>query len=73
MNRITDFVDSFIPKNMPKKKALLLKAELTCHIIDKADFYKEIGYDDTESVNKAIEDFGTDETDKKFIFNEFVK
>lgn len=71
MNRITDFVDSFIPKNMPKKKALLLKAELTCHIIDKADYYKEIGYDDTESVNKAIEDFGTDETDKKFIFNEF--
>lgn len=71
MNRIAEFVDSFIPKNIPKKKALMLKAELTCHIIDKADFYKEIGYDDSESVNKAIEDFGTDENDKNFIFNEF--
>ncbi len=71
MNRITEFVDSFIPKNISKKKASILKEELTCHIIDKADFYKEIGYDDKESVNKAIEDFGTDEVDKKFIFNEF--
>ena len=71
MNRITEFIDSFIPKNIPKKKALMLKAELTCHIIDKADFYKEIGYDDMESINKAIEDFGTNENDKNFIFNEF--
>ncbi len=71
MNRITEFVDSFIPKNISKKKASILKEELTCHIMDKADFYKEIGYDDTESANKAIEDFGTDEVDKNFIFNEF--
>ena len=71
MNRITEFVDSFIPKNISKKKATILKDELTCHIMDKVDFYKEIGYDDSKSVNKAIEDFGTDEADKKFIFNEF--
>lgn len=71
MNRITEFVDSFIPKNISKKKALILKDELTCHIMDKVDYYKDIGYDDTESVNKAIEDFGTDEADKNFIFNEF--
>lgn len=71
MNRITEFVDSFIPKNISKKKSAILKDELTCHIMDKVDFYKEIGYDESESVNKAIEDFGTDEADKKFIFNEF--
>lgn len=71
MNRITEFVDSFIPKNISKKKALILKDELVCHIMDKADFYKEIGYDDAESVNKAIEDFGTDEMDKKYICSEF--
>lgn len=71
MNRITEFVDSFIPKNISKKKAVILKEELTCHIMDKVDYYKDIGYDETESVNKAIEDFGTDEMDKKFIFNEF--
>lgn len=71
MNRISQFVDSFIPKNIPKKKAGVLKDELTCHIMDKAEFYREIGYDYTESVNKAIEDFGTDEADKSFIFKEF--
>lgn len=71
MNRIIEFVDSFIPKNISKKKAVILKDELTCHIMDKVDYYKDIGYDETESVNKAIEDFGTDEMDKKFIFNEF--
>lgn len=70
-SRINEFVDGFVPKNLSKKKALLLKAELTCHIIDKADFYKEIGYDDMVSVEKAIEDFGTDEKDKNYIFNEF--
>lgn len=71
MNRITEFVDSFIPKNISKKKALILKDELICHIMDKVDYYKDIGYDEIESVNKAIEDFGTDEQDKNFIFNEF--
>ena len=71
MNRIAIFVDSFIPKNIPKKKARVLKDELTCHILDKADFYREIGYDDAESINKAIEDFGTQESEKSFIFNEF--
>ncbi len=71
MERITEFIDSFIPKNLPKKKALLLKDELTCHIMDKVDYYKEIGYDDKESVDKAIEDFGREEKDKNFILNEF--
>lgn len=71
MNRVTEFVDSFIPKNLSKKRAESLKAELTCHIMDKADFYMDIGYDKMKSMNKAIEDFGTDENDKNFIFNEF--
>lgn len=71
MNRIAEFVDSFIPKNIPKKKALILKAELTCHILDKADFYREIGYDADESVNKAIDDFGTDKEVSNSISNAF--
>lgn len=71
MNRITEFVDSFIPKNIPKKKALILKAELTCHILDKVDYYKDIGYDENEGINKAIGDFGTDEEVRNNIFNEF--
>ncbi len=71
MNRITDFVDGFIPDNIPKKEATLIRAELTCHIMDKIDYYKEIGYNDMESFDKDVADFGTDECDKNFIFNEF--
>lgn len=71
MNKITEFVDGFIPDNIPKKEATLIRAELTCHIMDKIDYYKEIGYNDTESFDKAVADFGTDEYDKNFIFNEF--
>lgn len=71
MNKITEFVDSFIPKNLSKKKKAKLKDELTCHILDKKDYYKEIGYSESESIEKAIKDFGTDEKDIKYINREF--
>ncbi len=71
MNRITEFVDKFVPKNLPKKRADALKSELTCHILDKADYYKEIGYDESVSIDKAIEDFGTEEKDISYIYQEF--
>ncbi len=71
MNRINDFVDSFIPKNLPKKKKKMLKDELTCHLLDKADHYMEIGYEMSVSMDKAIEEFGTDEGMKDYIRGEF--
>lgn len=71
MNRITEFVDKFVPKNLPKKRAEALKSELTCHILDKVDYYKEIGYDESVSIDKAFEDFGTDEKDISHVYNEF--
>lgn len=71
MNRVKTFVDSFVPENLPKKKRLELKDELECHILDKADFYKEIGYSLEESLDKAIEDFGTNEEMRSQIYNEF--
>ncbi len=71
MNRINDFVDSFIPENLPKKKAKALKEELTCHLLDKADHYMEIGYEMSVSMDKAIEEFGTDEDMKNYIRGEF--
>ncbi len=71
MNRINDFADSFIPKNLPKKKAKALKEELTCHLLDKADHYKDIGYEESVSITKAIEEFGTDEDMKSYIRKEF--
>lgn len=71
MNRVKTFVDSFVPENLPKKKRLELKDELECHILDKADFYKDIGYSLEESIEKAIEDFGTKDEMRTHIYNEF--
>lgn len=71
MNRVKTFVDSFVPENLPKKKRFELKEELECHIMDKADFYKEIGYSLEESIEKAIEDFGTKDETRSHIYNEF--
>ncbi len=71
MDRISQFVDSFIPKNLPKERKAGLKEELSCHILDKADFYKEIGYTPEQSIDKAIEEFGEGEEMRKHIFNEF--
>lgn len=71
MNRINEFIESFIPKNLPKKKQLMLKEELSCHIFDKADYYKELGYDLETSIDKAIEAFGTDSDMKNYILGEF--
>lgn len=71
MDRITGFVESFVPKNLPKKRADELREELTCHILDKADYYREIGYDKNDSIDKAIAAFGTDESSKNYILKEF--
>ncbi len=71
MDRITEFVDSFIPKNLPKKRKQILKDELMCHLLDKADYYKELGYEECVSRDKAIEDFGADTDMKKYILGEF--
>lgn len=71
MNRITEFVDSFIPENIPDKKKKLLREELICHLLDKTDYYMEIGYDECISRDKAIEEFGTDEDMKNYIRGEF--
>lgn len=71
MNKITEFVEDFIPKNLSEKQKEKLKEELTCHILDKKDYYADLGYDEEESTEKAIEDFCTDENDKNYINNEF--
>lgn len=71
MNRVKAFVDSFVPENLPKKKRLELKEELECHIFDKVDFYKEIGYTLEDSIEKALEDFGTKDETRSHIYNEF--
>ena len=43
-------------KNKSAKK--LIQAELESHILDKADYYKEIGYSEEEAIQKATEEMG---------------
>ena len=71
MNDLKAYVDSLIPANLPKSKKELLYDEIEGHILEKADFYEEIGYPRKESMEMAIKDFGTDEDVKDSIFGEF--
>lgn len=41
-----------------KAQRNLVAAELEAHISDKADYYRELGYDEETSLDKAIEDMG---------------
>ena len=38
MNKISNFIDEFIPKNISKKRRLLLTNELENHLLDKSIF-----------------------------------
>jgi hypothetical protein len=71
MNKIESYVDSVIPKNIPKLKQKMLRAEIEAHIFDRIDFYTDIGYDTGASIDKAIADMGEDEEIKSSIRNNF--
>ena len=71
MNKIESYVDSVIPKNIPKSKQKILRAEIEAHIFDRIDFYTDIGYDTDASIDKAIADMGEDEKVKSSIRNNF--
>ncbi|MBQ8782620.1 MAG: hypothetical protein IJZ57_02475 [Clostridia bacterium] len=71
MNKIESYIDSVIPKNIPKSKQQKLKEEIESHIYDRIDFYTEIGYDTDSSINKALADMGEDEATKTSIRNDF--
>ena len=71
MNKIESYVDSIIPKNIPKYKQKILRDEIEAHIFDRIDFYTEIGYDNEASINKALADMGEDEEVKSSIRNDF--
>lgn len=69
--KITGYINSVIPSDIPQKKKKSLADELACHIEDKADFYREIGYDEDASVEKAVADMGADEKIKEYLSHEF--
>ncbi len=71
MNKIESYIASVIPKNIPKSKQQILRAEIEAHIYDRIDFYTEIGHDPDASINKALADMGEDEEVKTSIRNDF--
>ncbi len=71
MNRIDEFVKGYIPDNLSKKRTAQLRDELTCHLLDKADFYMEIGYTQQESISKAMADFGDEDFIRSYVSKEF--
>ncbi|MCH5198721.1 MAG: hypothetical protein J1E34_07420 [Oscillospiraceae bacterium] len=72
-DEIKSYVNSFIPQSLSKSKKKELYDELMCHLLDRSDRYEEIGYSKEDSMKKAIDDFGTDETVKGAISAEFER
>lgn len=59
--RIADYLEKAIPKTVSAKKYDKIRDELLSHILDKADFYIEIGYGKDEAYEKALEEMGEPE------------
>ncbi len=68
--RISEFIADYLPKRITKETRYKLQAELENHIYDKIDYYKEIGYSEEESLEKALKDFGDDKETKEQIKKE---
>ncbi|MGN1419528.1 MAG: permease prefix domain 1-containing protein [Acutalibacteraceae bacterium] len=70
-NEVQKYIDSVIPKNIPKSRQSSISDELESHIYEKIDFYEEIGYSKEQSIKKALEEMGEDEEVKQSICDEF--
>ena len=58
---IEGYLEKAVPKTVSGKKYADIRDELTSHILDKVDFYIEIGYNEKEARAKAIGEMGTAE------------
>ena len=68
--RISKFIADYIPKRISKETRYKLQYELENHIYDRIDYYKDIGYSEEESLEKALNDFGDDEETKEQVKKE---
>lgn len=68
---IKSYIDSLIPQKLPEKKKQQLFDELEDHILERNAFYRDIGYTENESIEKAIDDFGANDDVKKSIYGRF--
>lgn len=64
---VEDYLNSVIPQKISDSTKAELRAEIECHIYDKAEFYMEIGYDEEAAFGKAVEEMGeTEEVKAEF-------
>lgn len=69
--KIKEYISALVPENLPEDRKRELVQELSAHLLDKADYYREIGYPKEESVDLALRDMGEDEETKMNIRAEF--
>lgn len=69
--KIEEYVYSLIPNSLSQARKKELSAELCAHILDKADYYRSIGYPQEESIDLALRDMGEDDDMKRNIQSEF--
>ncbi len=65
------FLDTVIPTDIPKKKRQSLFDEMSCHLEEKAEHFKSIGFSDEESTKKACDAFAQTQDAKQNISNNF--
>ncbi|MBR3816555.1 MAG: hypothetical protein IKJ27_07505 [Clostridia bacterium] len=59
--KIAEYLEKAVPRMVSAKKYDKIRAELLSHILDKADFYIEIGYGKDAAYEKALEEMGEPE------------
>lgn len=69
--KVSEYLDSLVPKNLSKKRRAQLLLELEDHIAEKAGHYMEIGYPQEESIDLALRDMGDDEQTVKAVRSKF--
>ncbi len=70
-SKVSEYLDSLVPKNLSKKRRAQLFLELEDHIVEKAGHYMEIGYPQEESFDLALRDMGEDAETVKAVRGEF--
>ncbi len=56
--KITAYLNAVIPEKIPTKRKRDIEEEYRCHIADRIEKYREIGYDEETSIEKALTDMG---------------
>lgn len=59
---VEDYLNSVIPNKISDRIKAEIRAEMECHIYDKADFYISIGYDEDTAIIKSVEEMGETES-----------